>query len=158
MIPAYYHAPTSSQGSRRMRGPDDQTSHLFSYLSPEQRVRPSSMILSFRHPKGRRRTCQLDERQGIPLVLRPKVSGKARGGWHLPALGEPRGDCYSPRPAWRCRGRIPSPAEASLASTCCHGLHPRRPVQFARAKPRRGRLRYWLHPRRFRQPAACSGG
>ena len=31
--------PTSSEGSDRMRGPDEQTSDMFSYLSPEQRVR-----------------------------------------------------------------------------------------------------------------------
>ena len=39
MIPTYYHAPEFSEGSDPMRGPDDQTKHMFSYLSPEQRVR-----------------------------------------------------------------------------------------------------------------------
>jgi hypothetical protein len=29
----------SSEGSDRMRGPDEQTSHMFSYVVPEQRVR-----------------------------------------------------------------------------------------------------------------------
>ena len=39
MIPSYYDAPDNSEGSGRMRGPDEQTSDMFSYLSPEQRVR-----------------------------------------------------------------------------------------------------------------------
>ena len=39
MILPYYHAPDVSEGSDRMRGSDEQTSGLFSYLSPEQRVR-----------------------------------------------------------------------------------------------------------------------
>jgi transposase len=38
MIPPYYYAPNSSEGSDAMRGPDEQTNHMFSYLSPEQRV------------------------------------------------------------------------------------------------------------------------
>src|SRR6266404_5130603 len=48
MIPTYYHAPTSWEGSSRMRGPDEQTSHMFSYLSPEQRVRPDHPLRSIR--------------------------------------------------------------------------------------------------------------
>src|SRR3984893_15744337 len=36
----YYYAPNVSGGSDLMRGPDEQTSGMFSYLSPEQRVRP----------------------------------------------------------------------------------------------------------------------
>jgi hypothetical protein len=36
--------------------------------TPDQRVRPNSMILSFRHPKGQSWTCQLDEPPGFPLV------------------------------------------------------------------------------------------
>jgi hypothetical protein len=39
VISPYYHAPDASEGSDCMRGPDEQTSHMFSYLSPEQRVR-----------------------------------------------------------------------------------------------------------------------
>ena len=39
MAPPYYHAPEISEGSDSMRGPDDQTNEMFSYLSPEQRVR-----------------------------------------------------------------------------------------------------------------------
>ena len=31
-----------------MRGPDDQSSHLFSYVSPEQRVRPDHPLRSIR--------------------------------------------------------------------------------------------------------------
>ena len=34
----YYDAPHLKEGSDDMRGDDQQTSHLFSYLSPEQRV------------------------------------------------------------------------------------------------------------------------
>jgi transposase len=48
MIPSYYHAPDISEGSNRMRGPDDQTSHLFSYLSPEQRVRADHPLRTIR--------------------------------------------------------------------------------------------------------------
>lgn len=39
MIHSYYHAPDIAEGSDRMRGSDEQTSGMFSYLSPEQRVR-----------------------------------------------------------------------------------------------------------------------
>ena len=35
VIPPYYHAFDFSEESDRMRGPDDQTNHMFSYLSPE---------------------------------------------------------------------------------------------------------------------------
>jgi transposase len=31
-----------------MRGPDEQTSHMFSYLSPEQRVRPDHPLRAIR--------------------------------------------------------------------------------------------------------------
>ena len=48
MIRPYYHAPDSSEGSDRMRGPDEQTSHMFSYLSPEQRVRPDHPLRAIR--------------------------------------------------------------------------------------------------------------
>src|SRR5438132_11788322 len=48
MIPAYYHAPDISEGSERMRGPDDQTSGMFSYLSPEQRVRQDHPLRAIR--------------------------------------------------------------------------------------------------------------
>src|ERR1700676_3212 len=48
MIPSYYHAPDVSEGSDRMRGPDDQTSHMFSYLSPEQRVRADHPLRTVR--------------------------------------------------------------------------------------------------------------
>ena len=47
-IPTYYHAPDFSEGSDRMRGPDEQTSHMFSYLSPEQRVRPDHPLRAIR--------------------------------------------------------------------------------------------------------------
>ena len=45
MIRAYYDAPDHSEGSGRMRGPDDQTSNMFSYLSPEQRVRQDLSLI-----------------------------------------------------------------------------------------------------------------
>lgn len=38
MIPSYYYAPNVSEGSRPMRGDDQQTGFVFSYLSPEERV------------------------------------------------------------------------------------------------------------------------
>ena len=48
VIPTYYHAPDSSAGSNRMRGPDEQTNAMFSYLSPEQRVRPDHPLRAIR--------------------------------------------------------------------------------------------------------------
>ena len=35
---SYYHAPDLAEGSKHVRGDDERTGHLFSYLSPEQRV------------------------------------------------------------------------------------------------------------------------
>ncbi len=48
MIPAYYDAPDVCEGGDHMRGPDDQTSHMFSYLSPEQRVRADHPLRAVR--------------------------------------------------------------------------------------------------------------
>ena len=48
MIVPYYDAPHCWEGSDRMRGSDDQTSHRFSYLSPEQRVRPDHPLRAIR--------------------------------------------------------------------------------------------------------------
>jgi transposase len=48
VIPPYYHASDFSEGSDRMRGPDDQTNHMFSYLSPEQRVRADHPLRAIR--------------------------------------------------------------------------------------------------------------
>src|SRR5438067_5056345 len=48
MIPSYYDAPNVSEGSDDMRGPDEQTSHMFSYLSPEQRVRADHPLRAIR--------------------------------------------------------------------------------------------------------------
>src|SRR3989449_1556338 len=48
MIPSYYDAPNVSEGSGRMRGPDEQTNHMFSYLSPEQRVRADHPLRAIR--------------------------------------------------------------------------------------------------------------
>jgi len=48
VILTYYHAPDSSEGSDQMRGPDDQTNGMFSYLSPEQRVRPDHPLRAIR--------------------------------------------------------------------------------------------------------------
>ena len=38
MIPTYYDAPDIFEGSVPMRGDDQQTGWMFSYLSPEERV------------------------------------------------------------------------------------------------------------------------
>jgi len=38
LINSYYDAPAFLKGAARMRGHDDQAAHLFSYVSPEQRV------------------------------------------------------------------------------------------------------------------------
>jgi hypothetical protein len=43
----YYHAPYS-KGSDTMRGSDDQTNEMFSYFSPEQRVRPDHPLRAIR--------------------------------------------------------------------------------------------------------------
>ena len=48
MIRPYYDAPDRSEGSAPMRGPDDQTNGMFSYLSPEQRVRPDHPLRAIR--------------------------------------------------------------------------------------------------------------
>src|SRR5881296_1063474 len=48
MIPSYYDAPNICTGSDRMRGPDEQTNHIFSYLSPEQRVRADHPLRAIR--------------------------------------------------------------------------------------------------------------
>ncbi len=45
-IPPYYHA--LKRGNQRMRGLDDQTGHMFSYLSPEQRVRADHPLRAVR--------------------------------------------------------------------------------------------------------------
>src|SRR5436853_2871289 len=48
MIPSYYDAPNVSEGSDDMRGPDEQTGDMFSYLSPEQRVRADHPLRAIR--------------------------------------------------------------------------------------------------------------
>jgi transposase len=48
VILPYYHAPDTAEGSDRMRGSDDQTSGMFSYLSPEQRVRADHPLRAIR--------------------------------------------------------------------------------------------------------------
>jgi transposase len=48
VILSYYYAPHLSDGSDAMRGPDEQTHHMFSYLSPEQRVRPDHPLRAIR--------------------------------------------------------------------------------------------------------------
>ena len=48
MIPTYYHAGDFSEGSDRMRGSDDQTNDMFSYISPEQRVRADHPLRAIR--------------------------------------------------------------------------------------------------------------
>src|SRR6202171_4068530 len=44
----YYHALAVSERSDGMRGPDEQTSDMFSYLSPEQRVRADHPLRAIR--------------------------------------------------------------------------------------------------------------
>jgi transposase len=48
VILPYYYAPDVSEGSDRMRGSDEQTSGMFSYLSPEQRVRQDHPLRAIR--------------------------------------------------------------------------------------------------------------
>ena len=48
MIPVYYHAPDFAEGSDPMRGSDDQTNQMFSYLSPEPRVRADHPLRAIR--------------------------------------------------------------------------------------------------------------
>jgi Transposase domain (DUF772) len=48
MIPPNYHAPTSCEGSDRVRRPDEQTKAMFSHLSPEERVRPDHPLRAIR--------------------------------------------------------------------------------------------------------------
>ena len=47
-ISAYYHAPSSSRVSDRMRGADEQTSHMFSHIVPEERVREDHPLRAIR--------------------------------------------------------------------------------------------------------------
>jgi transposase len=48
MIPAYYDAPNISEGRGPMRGDDQDTGAMFSYLSPEARVRPDHPLRPIR--------------------------------------------------------------------------------------------------------------
>jgi transposase len=48
MLDPYYDAADFTTGSDRMRGPDEQTSGMFSYLSPAQRVRPDHPLRAIR--------------------------------------------------------------------------------------------------------------
>jgi transposase len=48
VIPTYYHAADLFEGSDRMRGSDDQTNDMFSYISPEQRVRADHPLRAIR--------------------------------------------------------------------------------------------------------------
>jgi transposase len=48
VILTYYHAPTFFEGSDGMRGPDEQTADMFSYLSPEARVRADHPLRAIR--------------------------------------------------------------------------------------------------------------
>src|SRR5262249_4518180 len=47
-IPSYYHARARHPGGA-MRGADEQTDHMFSYVSPESRVRPDHPLRAIRH-------------------------------------------------------------------------------------------------------------
>ena len=48
MIVPYYHARTTSERSQRVRGSDEQTKDMFSYLSPEARVRADHPLRAIR--------------------------------------------------------------------------------------------------------------
>ena len=48
MTLTYYDVPDSSEGSEPKRGPDDQASGIFSYPSPEQRVRQDHPLRAIR--------------------------------------------------------------------------------------------------------------
>jgi transposase len=48
MIPVYYDAPDICEGSGPMRGDDQDTGAMFSYLSPEARVRPDHPLRPIR--------------------------------------------------------------------------------------------------------------
>src|ERR1700730_4229723 len=48
MIPAYYHAPDHPEGSVPMRGDDPRHDEMFSYITPEARVRPDHPLRPIR--------------------------------------------------------------------------------------------------------------
>jgi transposase len=48
MIPAYYHAPDHPEGSAPMRGDDPRHDGMFSYITPEARVRPDHPLRPIR--------------------------------------------------------------------------------------------------------------
>src|SRR6266545_8429801 len=48
MIPPYYDAPDSSEGSVPMRGDDPRHDGMFSYITPEARVRPDHPLRPIR--------------------------------------------------------------------------------------------------------------
>src|SRR5262245_31009347 len=48
MIRTYYHARTSFEGSERMRGGDEHNGGMFSYVTPEARVRPDHPLRPIR--------------------------------------------------------------------------------------------------------------
>ena len=48
MIPAYYHAPDQPEGSVPMRGDDPRHDGMFSYITPEARVRPDHPLRPIR--------------------------------------------------------------------------------------------------------------
>lgn len=68
MISAYYHAPTSCQGSDQMHGSDEQTSRMFSYVVPEHRVRADHPLRAIR---------RLTAGDAV-AALRPDVLGPGR--------------------------------------------------------------------------------
>jgi transposase len=48
MIPSYYDAPDVLQGSAPMRGDDPRNDSMFSYVTPEARVRPDHPLRPIR--------------------------------------------------------------------------------------------------------------
>ncbi len=77
MIAAYYHAPTVLEGSDRMRGPDEQTSHMFSYLVARAARAPGPSAAGDPADDGR-------GAGGAVAALRPDVLG------HRPAVDSAR--------------------------------------------------------------------
>jgi hypothetical protein len=84
VIHPYYHAPDIAEGSDRMRGSDEQTSGMFSYLSPEQRVRQAHPLRAIRRmthevltslsPRFSKIVCCSSPSQIIKRLDKPRLS------------------------------------------------------------------------------------
>ena len=71
MIPAYYHAPTTDEGSNAMRGADEQSGSMFSYVSLEERVPKDHPLRAIRRITDRalEQLCGHDPRAGRAVEL-----------------------------------------------------------------------------------------